>query len=422
MLKLTDFEYSLKTLANLCFDGSDKESIKLQVALGKKLLSRTDSLATLKGAMEWCKNHNIKSGSTLRGIMAVANSINKGESPLIPLDTSSSQSLIISVITRDNAGIKEFFNTRDIYTQVANYLKDRFPNLKDTPRKVFKKAFMAWGYGGSSHFKQLLGVKDEELDCIMRDMAKELNFLGIYIFRQVCLDAWSEDKIQYRWCLPDDYMVNWVITQDTFARDWKGNYVYPANKVNLELDGLKKQIDCRWAKVGTRSPKESGTRSIGANAIHSLDAYLMREMVRRCKKSFNYDSLEGIEIGELNTKDIIATNLYYAYKNTGMVSMEIMNHLSYGDTIPEDYYNAIQEVLAKLPKEGFTVRPIHDEFACLASHANEMKAQFNMLIGELYNSTMLEYFNYVFDLKAFKKGTYDKSIYSSILESDYLLA
>ena len=105
-----------------------------------------------------------------------------------------------------------------------------------------------------------------------------------------------------------------------------------------------------------------------------------------------------------------------------MVSTEIMNHLSYGDTIPEDYYNAIQEVLTKLPREGFTVRPIHDEFACLASHANEMKAQFNMLIGELYNSDMLDYFNYVFDLKAFKKGTYDKNIYSNILESDYLLA
>lgn len=421
MLNLTAFEYSLKTLANLCFDGSDKEPIELQVALGKKLLPHTESLATLKGAMEWCKERGIKSGSTLRGIMATANVINKGESPLIPLDTSSSQSLIISVITRDNKGIKEFFGTRDIYTQVANYLKERFPNLRDTPRKVFKKAFMAWGYGGSSHFKQLLEVKDEELDCIMRDMAKKLNFLGIYIFRQVCLDAWS-DKIQYQWTLPDDYMVNWVITQDTFARDWQGNYVYPANKVNLELDGLKKQIDCRWAKVGTRSPKESGTRSIGANAIHSLDAYLMREMVRRCKKSFNYESLEGIEIGELNTKDIMATNLYYAYKSTGMVSMEIMNHLNYGDVLPEDYYNAIQEVLAKLPEEGFTVRPIHDEFACLASHANEMKAQFNMLIGELYNSDMLGYFNYVFDLKEFKRGTYDKDIYSSILDSDYLLS
>lgn len=422
MLKLTDFEYSLKTLANLCFDGSDKETIKLQVALGKKLIPFTDSLATLKGAMEWCKAHSIKSGSTLRGIMAVANSINKGESPLIPLDTSSSQSLIISVITRDNNGIKEFFGTRDIYTQVANYLKAKYPDLKDTPRKVFKKAFMAWGYGGSSHFKQLLGVKDEQLDVIMRDMAKSLNFLGIYIFRQICLDAWSEDKIQYQWFLPDGYKVNWVITQDTFARDWNGNFVYPANKVNLELDGLKKQIDCRWAKVGTRSPKEAGTRSIGANAIHSLDAYLMREMVRRCKKSFNRDSLEGIEVGDLNVKDVMAIELYGSYKETGMVSVNIMNHLNYGDVIPEDYYNAIQEVLAKLPSEGFTVRPIHDEFACLASHANEMKTQFNMLIGELYNSNMLGYFNKVFDLKEFKKGTYSKDVYSNILESDYLLA
>lgn len=430
MKNLTSYEYALKTLANHAFKGSDKETLEVQVALGKKLLPMLPTLSTMEGVKEFSTKHVLEA-SNIRGLMSLSNDILNHRFGWVPLDTASSQSLITSAITRDNECLNKIFHLdsnmpSDIYTTIGEEIRKTF-NLDDIPRKVIKKALMAWGYGGSSGLCALTQTKPEQLAEVMEDISNELGFQGIYAMRQACLDAWDEDALDHKWKLPDGYEIHQVITQDTFARDMlTGQYVYPAKRVEITLNGKQRGIDCRWSKVGKRNKKESGTRSIGANLIHSLDAFLMREIVRRCKQDFPIkpeDFKEVIESGFLLVKDTKAEDIYNMWKNTNVVSLNILNHLHYGDVLPTDYYNAICKIIDTLPEEGFDIRPIHDEFACLPRYANSMRRQFNHLIAELYQSTMLQYFCKQFELLDIKPMEDAKpEMVKQILEADYLLS
>lgn len=431
MKKLTAFEYSLKTLSNHAFKGSDKETLEVQVALGKKLIPMLPALSTMEGVKEFSQSHVLEA-SNVRGVMSLSNDILNHQFGWVPLDTASSQSLITSAITRDNRCLNEIFhlNTNmpsDIYTTIGEEIRNTF-NLGDIPRKVIKKALMAWGYGGSAGLCSLTQTKPEQLERVMEDISNELGFQGIYAMRQACLDAWDEDALEHEWELPDGYEIHQVITQDTFARDmFTGQYVYPAKRVEITLNGKQRGIDCRWSKVGKRSKKESGTRSIGANLIHSLDAFLMRELVRRCKQDFVIKPEEFKEVIEysfdIKVKDPKAEDLYRMWQETNVVSLNILNHLSYEDYLPRPYWEAICQVIDDLPKEGFDIRPIHDEFACLPRYANEMRYQFNHLIAELYLSTILQYFSKQFRLLDIKPIDEAKpEMVKQILEADYLLS
>ena len=432
MKTLTAYEYSLKTLSNHAFKGSDKETLEVQVALGKKLLPMLPQLSTMEGVKEFAQTHVLEA-SNIRGVMSLSNDILNHEFGWVPLDTASSQSLITSAITRDNECLNKIFHLdtnmpSDIYTTIGEEIRNSF-NLGDIPRKVIKKALMAWGYGGSAGLCALTQTKPEQLNAVMADIANELGFQGIYAMRQACLDAWDEDALEHSWELPDGYEIHQVITQDTFARDMlTGQYVYPAKRVEITLNGKQRGIDCRWSKVGKRSKKESGTRSIGANLIHSLDAFLMREIVRRCKQDFNIKPEEFKEVviesgSYMVAQDTKAVDIYNMWKDTNVVSLNILNHLHYGDVLPTDYYDAICGIIDTLPNEGFDIRPIHDEFACLPRYANSMRRQFNHLIAELYQSTVLQYFCKQFELLDIKPMEDVKpEMVEQILQADYLLS
>lgn len=431
MKTLTAYEYSLKTLVNHAFKGSDKETLEVQIALGRKLLPMLPQLSTMEGVKEFSQKHVLEA-SNVRGVVSLSKDILNNQFGWVPLDTASSQSLITSAITRDNECLNRIFHLdsnmpSDIYTTIGEEIRNTF-NLGDIPRKVIKKALMAWGYGGYSHLCQLCDIKQDTLNAVMFDIAKDLGFTGIFTMRQACLDAWDEDALEHSWELPDGYEIHQVITQDTFARDvMTGEYIYPAKRVEITLNGKQRGIDCRWSKIGTRSQKESGTRSIGANLIHSLDAYLMRELVRRCKQDFVIKPEEFAKVVEysfdIKVKDPKAEDLYRMWEETNIVSLNILNHLSYEDYLPRPYWEAINQVIADLPKEGFDIRPIHDEFACLPRYANDMRYQFNHLIAELYLSTILQYFSKQFSKLEIKPiDEAQPEMVKQILEADYLLS
>lgn len=431
MKRLTSYEYSLKTLSNHAFKGSDKETLEVQIALGRKLIPMLPQLSTMKGVKEFSQKHVLEA-SNVRGVVSLSKDILNNQFGWVPLDTASSQSLITSAITRDNECLEKIFHLKenlpsDIYTVIGEEIRATF-NLGDIPRKVIKKALMAWGYGGYSHLCQLCNVKQDTLNAVMFDIAKSLGFMGIFTMRQACLDAWDEDALEHKWELPDGYQIHQVITQDTFARDvMTGEYIYPAKRVEITLNGKQRGIDCRWSKIGTRNQKESGTRSIGANLIHSLDAYLMRELVRRCKQDFTIKPEEFSKVIEysfdIKVKDPKAEELFHMWEETNIVSLNILNHLSYEDYLPRPYWEAICQVIDDLPKEGFDIRPIHDEFACLPRYANDMRYQFNHLIAELYLSTILQYFSKQFSMLQIKPIDEAKpGMVKQILEADYLLS
>ena len=103
-----------------------------------------------------------------------------------------------------------------------------------------------------------------------------------------------------------------------------------------------------------------------------------------------------------------------------MVSLNILNELKKGDSIPQDYYDAIKDVMLTLPEHSFYIKPIHDEFCCRVEFRDEMVQVYNCLLVELYNSTYAEYAARELELNL-EYGKANAKVTQELFNNDYLL-
>lgn len=142
------------------------------------------------------------------------------------------------------------------------------------------------------------------------------------------------------------------------------------------------------------------------NVVHSVDAYLLRSLHRRC----NYD-LNTVENAALvleiemirrllggkeeSQEEVEASKVDYyqqQYERSGMADAVILPYL--------DVHNVKQLTLAHLKAvntivsdmrayEPFEVVTIHDEFKCHANNMNHLRQQYINIMAELADSDLL---------------------------------
>lgn len=330
--------------------------------------------------------------------------------PTVALDTRSSCILLTSLLTRDNKALKSVFTLGlknhkvDPYKQVFK----RIPELQDLARDDQKKCVMQYIYCGNAKVKSVCGeYKDAFVDAFASALPKS------QAFREACLNAWDSNCEEYSWQLPDGFQVNQKVE--------KVLYELGIQEILMEIkvNGHITNVHPNWKVPCTLQKGDNGTRSIAPNVIHSIDAYIMRELVRRCNNTFKID-LHDIKIGEFNSTNPNAETIYKMWQETKMVSLNILNYLNKGDTIPEEYFNAILGIVRTLPKSRFFIKPIHDEFCCRAEFRKDMVKVFNQLLVELYRSDYLEYVSKELELKIKADAISDKMV-SLLLENTFLL-
>jgi hypothetical protein len=154
--------------------------------------------------------------------------------------------------------------------------------------------------------------------------------------------------------------------------------------------------------------------------VHSTDAYLLRELIRRCKNQFKC-SPYFLKSGDLSASES-ACKIYECYKNTGLISLNILNYVKPGDTLPKEYLSELVKIYKTLPKVGFNIRPVHDEFGIHPEHKEVLVSQFNALLSEIYCSNLAEYFIST-QVKGYTviPGEKDDKIIQAILDNNYLL-
>ena len=103
-----------------------------------------------------------------------------------------------------------------------------------------------------------------------------------------------------------------------------------------------------------------------------------------------------------------------------MCSLNILNELKKGNSIPQDYYEAIKDTLLTLPENKFFIKPIHDEFCCRTEFRNQMVQVYNCLLVELYKSTYAEYIQKELNL-SFNVGKVNPQYVKEVFSNDYLL-
>lgn len=158
----------------------------------------------------------------------------------------------------------------DLYTILTNKIvskvpdSDLFINKTDAQRRKFmKKPIMTHGYNSRSKPREILGEDSEELEAFYLTLQQETP--GAEAVRMVINMAWNPNAMFHQWTLPDGHVVKVRVTDQVDTR--------------IEVDELDHMTFAY--RFFPNQPSERNT-SLTPNVIHSIDAYIAREIIRRC--------------------------------------------------------------------------------------------------------------------------------------------
>ncbi|GAG52546.1 unnamed protein product, partial [marine sediment metagenome] len=182
------------------------------------------------------------------------------------LDSTSSGLQCFAVLTgctrtAENTNIINTGKREDVYAKIAKTM-NALPNV-NVSREDTKKPVMTTLYGSKRQPERLFGKGTSDLQAFYQSLTTELP--GAMEALEDLQSSWNPMASDYRWTLPDGFKV--------IAR-----VMAPVDK-KIELQEYGKTTFTHRAIMNI--PQNRG-RSLAANAIHSVDSYICREMIRRC--------------------------------------------------------------------------------------------------------------------------------------------
>ena len=127
------------------------------------------------------------------------------------------------------------------------------------------------------------------------------------------------------------------------------------------------------------------------NVIHSIDAYIVREMHRRC----NYHAFEQVTNFDINKlKDLSQIQLLVNGKPDEVdlsmpMSLRKASELDFNTAPMEEVYRANKLFNDVLSRKSFELVTIHDAFKCLPNHVQSMREHYREILAELAESDLL---------------------------------
>lgn len=321
---------------------------------------------------------------------------------MISLDASSSGlqllSLLISCIDSWMLCGGNLNRCVDAYIEIYNAM-----GLSKLTRKQVKNAIMTSLYGSTRTPELTFGKNVDLFYDTISDMAP-----GAWQLNLDLQEVWLRLRGSvYSWTLPD----NFHACIETKKPEYQG----------FTLLGKDLQIT---KYVDGRPDFHKG---LGPNLIHSVDGFIVREMVRRCM----YDPARMLQILELiqagrthgtgGKSSPMVQTLWDQFKRTGFLSARIFDYL-YEDTLGLVDCGHILGLIASLPMKPFKLVTNHDCFRCHPNYGNDLRLQYNRILADINDSKMLQAM--VSDVlgrptKIQKYGTIDRNL---ILNSNYALS
>lgn len=152
----------------------------------------------------------------------------------------------------------------DVYTAVTDYMADV---LKEHtfPRSDLKQAVMTSFYASTAMPKKIFGHIPGALEAFYKTVQEQLP--GAWELLEIALKAWQPEAKHYHWVMPDGFH---VVIPVTTMESYK-----------LYVEELGFAVLNYRAEVVKAQPKGL---SLAANLVHSWDAYVCREMIRKAHK------------------------------------------------------------------------------------------------------------------------------------------
>ncbi len=159
----------------------------------------------------------------------------------------------------------------DPYTIVSDEMTRRLPDSPmfagKTPeqiRKLIKKPIMTTFYSSKAQPKSLFGEDTIELETFYI-VLNEL-FPGPMACMAIIESKWNPTALYHKWTLPDGHV----------------SHVKVIEQVDTKIEVAELSCANTFAyRFYPNQPSKKGT-SLVANIVHSIDAYIVREIIRRC--------------------------------------------------------------------------------------------------------------------------------------------
>lgn len=314
---------------------------------------------------------------------------------LVGLDASCSGIQVMSALTGCAAGARATGmvdpNVRaDAYTAVTKEMGAILGNAINVSRDDAKYATMTTYYGSKKRPKDIFGEDTPELDAFYK--AAVTVAPGAWELLQDLLASWQPYALAHSWKLPDGFDARVKVMKKIEAR--------------IEVDELDHATFTYefYENEGSRT----GLSNV-ANLTHSMDAWVLRAMHRRC----NYDRnmveyvdqcimMELLErsirgqpkadvIDEFMTKEVA----YYIeqYNRSTLADAVILPHLDQATVtcLSQEHLQALARIVTgMLAYQPFELVTVHDEFKAHANNMNHVRWQYREILAEIAESDVLD--------------------------------
>lgn len=385
MKTFTPFEYLLIDVANQY--GLDKKLYEQRIDWAQENL---DKLETLVDEAE-TPNMYWKAVDAVR---CAQGGIPTGH--LVGFDSAASGIQLLSVCSRCVVGMMNTGvlndDTRtgapDIYTTATKVM-----NRESYVRKAIKNALMVYFYGSDAQPIATFG-EGEDLQLFF-NAAKQVA-PEAFDLRSILVGMWNPEAEAHTWVMPDHGVV--------YKRVWD------TEDYRIQEPLLGSSFTFR---TSVNRPIEKGV-SLAADVTHSIDAYLLRELNRRC--NFDRETLRNAlelinAMGDVHVTD--------RSKIVSLVEVDYLNE----DTIQNYSLNQLailkENITLSLNAGSFEVVNVHDEFKVHPLYVNQLRKHYNKILQEFYYSNLLADIIQQISGLTLQVNEVNESVADKILDADY---
>lgn len=376
-LEFSGYEWVLIDIASNY--GLDKETFEDRLMWS---VNHIDELESLAEVMEWKQKPLY-----VKGVLALR-AIQRGEATghMVGLDAASSGLQIMSVITGCISGCKatgliDRTKRPNAYQDCVELMQELVPEIEDQAYDDVKQAVMTTLYGSKREPIKLFGEDTIELETFYD--ALDTLAPGAVALLDILLNSWQPHALKHSWVLPDNHHVE-VKVEEAF-------------KVRIEVDELKHRFTyIYYENSGTKSGLSNA-----ANVIHSIDAYILRCLIREC----NYDLQAFSDLHNLilevqllrsmgtQVKAGKATVEHQRYIDTGIADATIIGKLNSENIhyLSSKHLADLQEMICNsLQHKPFEIIAVHDDFKCRPDYVDYMRMHYRKILGRLARGKILD--------------------------------
>lgn len=310
---------------------------------------------------------------------------------LVGVDGTCSGIQMMSVLTGCEAGARATGlvdpNVRaDAYSACTEAMNVILGGNLVVARADAKQALMTSFYGSKAEPKNLFGEDTPELAAFYQ--AAQVIAPGAWDLLQDLLASWQPYALEHRWVMPDGFDARVKVMRKVESR--------------IEVDELD---HATFTYEYYENQGQKSGLSNAANVTHSVDAYVLRSMHRRC----NYDREIAEQAAQIIQIEMLERNLnrprtvsmpkgkagYYVaqYERSSIADVVIMPHLNRENIqqLSNQHLAALAGIInGMLQYKPFPLVTIHDEFKAHANNMNWVRWQYKEILAELADGYLLD--------------------------------